>query len=218
MFVLFIIKSKGEGMHKHRSIIIIISTALLVIGVAVSSFLTQYSSTISSVVTTITAIIGAVALYIQFKKDKEIDQASFMIEFHESFYSIDGNSEILNILDEQANGNFKDDLTDKKYYKSVMGYLGWIRTLCSLIENDVLEIKKVDEIFSYKFFALTNNKQVQDVELVTNSKYYEIVYRVHQKWSDYKRKNNKSIVFENTSLDKAPCYQQMLLSKKQNKK
>ena len=205
-------------MHKHRSIIVIISTALLVIGVAVSSFLTQYSSTISSVVTTITAIIGAVALYIQFKKDKEIDQASFMIEFHESFYSIDGNSEILNILDEQANGNFKDDLTDKKYYKSIMGYLGWIRTLCSLIENDVLEIKKIDEIFSYKFFALTNNKQVQDVELVTNSKYYEIVYRVHQKWMDYKRKNNKSIVFENTSLDKALCYQQMLLSKKQNKK
>ena len=93
-----------------------------------------------------------------------------------------------------------------------------LNRLVNTYENDVLEIKKVDEIFSYKFFALTNNKQVQDVELVTNSKYYEIVYRVHQKWLDYKRKNNKSIVFENTSLDKAPCYQQMLLSKKQNKK
>ena len=56
----------GDVNEKTKSYILIISTALIVLGIIAPSFLTEYSSLISSVVTIITAIIGAVALYIQF--------------------------------------------------------------------------------------------------------------------------------------------------------
>lgn len=72
-------------MKRTKNLIVIISTLLIVIGVIVSSVLTDQASVISTVVTTITAIIGAVALWIQFKKDREVNQASFIIEFHKSF-------------------------------------------------------------------------------------------------------------------------------------
>lgn len=202
---------KGEeNMNRTKSAMLILSTTLIVLGVVVSSFLSGYGSIISSVVTTITAIIGAVALYIQFKKDKDVNQASFMMQFHEYFYSTEGCKTILDVLDEHANGKFSIDLTDKKYYKDIMGYLGWIRTLCSLIDNRVLEINKIDEIFSYRFFAILNNKQIQDIEIVKNRQYYSLIYQVYQKWVSYRRKHGKYIVFDETSLDKTEHYAEIV--------
>ena len=197
-------------MKRSKLIILNISVGLIVIGVIVSSFLTKYSSTIASVTTTVTALIGALALFIQFKKDKETNQASFMISFHETFYDHQENIEILDVLDNQANGKFKEDLTDEKYYKKIMSYLGWIRTLCTLIDNKVLSIKAIDDIFSYKFFAITNNKQVQDVELIPNAKYYKLIYKVHSVWTEYKIEKDKYVVFSETSLNKTNNYNELI--------
>ncbi len=196
-------------MKKHRSLIVIIATALIVVGVIVTSFITDFSSVISSVVTTVTAIIGAVALYLQFKKDKEVNQASFMVSFHETFYSNPTNVEILDILDEHSLDNYTNNLTDPKYYKHIMTYMGWIRTLCALIENKVLDFDAIDEIFAFKFFGFTNDKQIQDAELVSHKQFYKLIYRVHKKWLAYRKSHGKYIAFEETSLDKFKGYDEM---------
>lgn len=187
-------------MKKSSSILTILSTALIVLGVVVSSFLTDYSSEISSVVTTITAVIGAVALYIQFKKDKAINQANFIVEFHKSFYENPQNAEIKKLLDMKANGKNIDCIKDEKYAPGIVSYISWLKTLCTLLEKNTVSYEAVDELFGYKFFTFTNGVEIQEVELVPYAEYSEIIYKVHRKWSEYKKKHNKKIIFEETSL------------------
>ena len=204
-------------MHKHKSLVTIISTALLIIGLIASSFLTKYSDIIASLVGTITAIIGAVALYIQFKKDKEINEASFIVSFYEQLYNNPELMEILNILNLKANGEDISYIKDKKYSSGIINYLSWIRTLCSLIEREVLTFDIIDEVYAYKFFVATNCKELQDVELVKYAQFNEIIYRVHKEWTAYRKKHGKSILMEETSLDKAPCYESLTKSVKKSK-
>ena len=177
----------GDVNEKTKSYILIISTALIVLGIIVSSFLTEYSSLISSVVTTITAIIGAVELYIQFKKDKEVNQSSFMVQFYELFYQQKDVVQMLGYLKDKVNEIKMPNLKEKQNYAGMMNYLSWLRTLCSLIDRNIVSFDAVDEMFSYKFFAFLNCKEIQDVELIPYAKYYSLIYEIHQKWTAYKK-------------------------------
>lgn len=78
-------KNKRGNMKNLKNSVLTIATMLIVIGIIISSFLTEYSSLIATITTTITAVIGAVALFIQFKKDKEINKASFLLEVSKQF-------------------------------------------------------------------------------------------------------------------------------------
>ena len=191
-------------MKNTKTLVIIISTALLVVGIATASFITDYSSTIASVVTTITAVVGAIALYFQLKKDKEINQATFIINFYETFNGDEHIQRIYKIINQQTNGEnvklVKDD------YNDLISYLTWIRSLCSFLEKGTLSFNIVDEIFGYKFFAIINNKQVQDMEIVSYHEYYKLIYQTHHMWTAYRRKHKKYIPCEETSLEKAYTY------------
>ena len=63
-------------------------------GVIVGSLLGDIGNVVSAVVTAITAMISAVAVYIQMKKDKEISQSEFLLEFSKYFYSFKSASEL----------------------------------------------------------------------------------------------------------------------------
>lgn len=72
----------GEEDTKKNKTLTYLGTFLLVLGLFSTLFLDDYwGGRVSEVVTISTAIIGAVALFIQFKRDKEINQASFVLEF-----------------------------------------------------------------------------------------------------------------------------------------
>ncbi len=202
-------------MKRAKSIITILSTALLVIGIVVSSFLTEYSSVIASVVTTVTAVIGAIALYIQFKKDKEINQASFIIEFHKTFNDNEDIKEVYLILNRKDNGD-KVSLKDK--YEKVIEYLTWIRTLCSFIEQGTLNFDTIDEIFGFKFFAALNDKEIQDMEIVKYYQYYKLIYKTYNKWEEYRKKHNKTIPSAKTALSSTKHYDEMVNKSASKKK
>ncbi len=187
-------------MRKNSNIILIISTALIVLGVIIGSFLTEYSNTISTIVTTVTAIIGAVALWIQFKKDKQINEASFIVEFYQSFYEQESNTKVLNELDKKYS---KEKYTSLKTMPAdVLNYLTWVRTLCDLIDRKILSYESIDEIYSYKFFMILNNKEVQEMEIHKYVDLYKLIYRTHYGWTKYRKKKGLSILMadENLSL------------------
>ena len=52
------------------------------------------ASRITTVITFGTAIIGAGALFVQYKRDKDVNQASFIVEYAKYFYSLNGTEEI----------------------------------------------------------------------------------------------------------------------------
>lgn len=194
-------------MRKSSNIIVTISSILIVIGVVVGSVVTKYSSEISTVVTTITAIIGAVALWIQFKKDREINQASFVVEFYKSFSeSSADNDKVLEQLDNKFDNKSYTPL--KQMHKEVLSYIYWLRTLCSLIERNVFSFDVVDDMFAYKFFSLVNNKEVQEMEFAKYKELYKPIYRIHRRWNEYRKKHGLSEIYQEESLSLVEGYEQ----------
>lgn len=198
-------------MKKHGDLIVIISSLLIVMGVVLGSVLTEFSSQISTVVTTVTAIIGAVALWIQFKKDREINQSSFIIEFFKAFYENESNKRILDILDKKYSNLPYQSLLTPDLYSDILNYSAWVRTLCNLIDRGVIAFNTIDEIFSYKFFAFLNNSEIQQLELVPCGELYKLIYRTHRRWSEWRAKNSLTLLCPNEDLAKTPNYQ--ILSK-----
>lgn len=186
-------------MKKTSNMIVIISTFLIVIGVVLGSILTDYGSLISSIVTTITAVIGAIALFIQFKKDKAVNQASFIVDFYEKFNSSDQNERVLDELNKKfEDKNYKTQILSM--HSEVLSYLYWVRTLCSFINNKVIDFEIADEMFSYRFFSITNNKAVQEMELEKFDYLYKLIYKTHRNWSAWRAKKGLPAFYPDEDL------------------
>ena len=166
-------------------------------------------SRISNIVTIITAIIGAVALFIQFKKDKELNEASFVIDYSVQFYDIYNLGDVLDEL-ESCRKDKKYKLDMNKYYKDIVAYLQWLESLAALVNSNVLSVDKIDDVLSYRFFLIVNNKQVQQHEIIPCRMFYRGIYRLYAAWSEYKKKNNLPIIFSDNELSTTKGYDEIV--------
>ncbi|MBE5735620.1 MAG: hypothetical protein E7361_04175 [Clostridiales bacterium] len=187
---------------KKNKVVLIISIFLLVFALIGSLFLDDVlGARISNIVTIITAITGAVALFIQFKKDKDLNMASFVIDYSVQFYDIYNLGDVLDELEKcRVNKNYKLDI--QKYYKDIVAYLQWLESLASLVNSNLLTIQKIDDVLSYRFFLIVNNKRVQDAEIIPCKEFYRGIFRLYNEWAAYKKKNGFFIIFEENDLSK----------------
>lgn len=199
-------------MKKNKSITII-SIILLSMALIGSLFLDDViGSRISNIVTIITAIIGAVALFLQFKRDKDLNEAGFVVDYSVQFYDIYNLQDVLNELENcRKDKKYKIDMD--KYYKDVVGYLQWLESLAALVNSKILSIEKIDDVLSYRFFLIVNNKQIQNYEIIPCRTYYRGIYNLYRTWSNYKKKNNLEIIFESNELSKTKGYNEIVNEK-----
>ena len=170
-------------------------------------------SRISNIVTIITAIIGAVALFLQFKRDKDLNEAGFVVDYSVQFYDIYNLQDVLNELENcRKDKKYKIDMD--KYYKDIVGYLQWLESLAALVNSKILSIEKIDDVLSYRFFLIVNNKQIQNYEIIPCRTYYRGIYNLYRTWSNYKKKNNLEIIFESNELSKTKGYDEIVNDKK----
>ena len=194
---------------KKNIIITSISTFLIAVALIVSLFFDDaIGGRVSQIVTLITALIGAAALFVQFVRDKKINQASFVLDFSKSFYDPINLGRLMNILD--PNNILGKQKITKEDYNDIVHYLEWCEALALLVLENVISIKSIDALFSYRFFLIINNKEIQNKEIVPSKEFYRGIYQVHQKWENYKKKHNLLILNEQTSLSKTEGYNEFL--------
>ncbi len=162
------------------------------------------ASRVTTIITITTAVIGAGALFVQYKRDKEVNQASFVVEYAKYFYSLNGVEETLMLLDEYRLGN--KDVIQKIPYTGIVNYLFWCEELSSLVQKNIFDLQTIDNLFSYTFFLITNNKYIQEKELVPQAEFYKGVYYLHKVWTEYKIKTNQPIINDKESLNKVVNY------------
>jgi hypothetical protein len=195
---------------KKNKVVLILSVMLLVMALIGSLFLDDVlGARISNVVTIITAIVGAVALFIQFKKDKELNMASFIIDYSNQFYDIYKLSDILYELELSRIDN-KHVIDIKKYYKDIVAYLQWLESLASLVNDNILNIEKIDNVLSYRFFLIVNNKQIQQQEIIPCKEFYRGIIKLYDNWYKYKKDKKLLILFEENSLHKIKGYKDII--------
>ena len=179
------------------------------IGIVLGTLLGDIGDIISAVITSITAIIGAVAVYVQMKKDRELTQSEFLLEFSKYFYSFKEACELEDKID--------DAIDNKKIYKyttddyeKLNDYLLWLESLCTMISNNTLSIELIDEIFNHRFFSVVNNPSIQEHELGRFAEYYKHIFMLHKEWVAYRKKLNLPVLYEEYDLSKLPNYNKII--------
>lgn len=201
-------------MKKNKSLTLL-SCLLLIVALCSTLFLEDSIGTrVSDIITIATALIGALALFFQFKRDKDINQASFIIEYGKIFTETPGCHDVMMKLDKYRLGQtdiFKKSTTPDEDYAGIVAYLEWCESLSVLIQKGVMDFETVDNLYSYRFFLITNNEYVQKLELVPEREFYKGVFALHEMWSDYKRKTNQTIMQNETDLSKVECYEEFVI-------
>lgn len=187
---------------KKNKIITMLSIIVLCFGLFSTLVLDGgMANRIVEIVTVITAVIGAFALFFQFQRDKNINEANFLLEFWKNF------SEQPNLMDVQK--KCYDDISSKKThftaedYDNILIYAQWLEALSAVINRNLLSFDFIDDMYNYMFFIFVNNKYVQKTELIPSIGYYNGIVKAYKAWEKYLKKKNHPIISEENSLLKA---------------
>lgn len=190
---------------RRKKLVLYIAIFVLVMALVSTLFLdNELANQVTTVITVITALIGAIALFFQFKRDKDINQATFIIEYDKFFHETTGDDEVMEALEKYNKGD-KNALS-MDLYLGVINYLVWCESLSILIQRNVVDFDTIDNLFSYRFFIIVNNPWIQENELVSAREYYKGVYYLHYAWTQYKKKTHQPILYEETCLSKTEDY------------
>ena len=193
---------------KKTSFITILSVVLISLALAATLFLDDsLGSRIVNIVTIITGVVGAIALFVQFKKDKAVNTASFLMEYSRSFYN---GYDLLDTFHElekhNADKDYKFDYD--KYSAKIIAYLEWIESIASLVERGTIDFYTIDNTISYRFFIIVNNPQVQENELVHYAEYWRGTYWLYDNWYRYENKRGLEMPCAETALHLTKGYEE----------
>ena len=188
---------------KRSKVITYVAFSLIVIAFASTLFLNEgVGGRIAEVATLCTAVIGAIALFLQFKRDKEINEATFTMELWKTFSENATFQKIMLKCDDNIQCTEKYNFEEDDY-EGIVSYAQWIEALSSMINREVLTFDIIDDMYNYMFFIFVNNKYVQQTELVPNKQYYQGTLKAYNAWVNYLKKHNKPILLEENSLARA---------------
>ncbi len=193
---------------RKKSILITILSIILLITTLVAGLWMAYSIEVRivNIVTIITAVTGALALYIEFLKNKKIQTANFLIDYSKSFYNcyydlFECFSELKKHADDPQ---YRIDI--KKYKSKLIVYLQWVEAIASLVERGVLDLYTVDNTLSYRFFLIVNNPDVQKYILIPRQQFYRGTFYLYEKWHKFEESRNLPMPLEETALKNVENY------------
>ena len=183
-----------------RKEIIVIAVGVIFIGCYIALFVEQGRSSISELVTTITAIIGVFAIWFQLKKERDLNEAQFIMDYNNSFIT---NSELVAIESRlEAFRKTGELIIDDSNRQAFINYLVYNEALAALVFRKVLTLDVIDDLFSYRFFLAMNNPVLQKEEIIPEAEYYKGSIKLYKKWIAYKKKNRLPVVLEEYRLDR----------------
>ena len=149
-----------------------------VILVALLSFVFDGSRS-QEIIVSLTAVIGAIAIWFQMKRARDIAEGEFITTLNESF-----------LANEDVKGLYrkfiKDEVLCEDDQTAIVEYLTFFETIYLLLERDVIDIKLIDDLFRYRFFIAVTNTCVQDLELIPDAQYYTNIYALDDLWTRYR--------------------------------
>ena len=198
---------RKRNINKNH-IITIVSAILVLIGIVVSVYLRGTNKTLT-LITTLTAIIGAFAIYMQIRKSKLIGQSSFTMAISQYFYDVPGMTEFVHKLGRATDVDNKEYVVTKKDKTTLIKYLNYLKTMATLVNQNVINIETLNSVFAYEFFIVVNNKSVQKLELTTNNSKYMDIYELYHKWHKYRVKHHLEIMCEESALNTTSEYKKV---------
>jgi len=179
----------------RNSILIILLIVLLCIILTLIGIYTTES--LSSIITIVTAVLGILAIWYQLKKEHDISRAEFIITLNTTFSENENISIIYKKLklDRDTLG-IEFTAEDGR----LMGeYVMYFETMSYLINERIVDIKMVDDLFSGRFFVFVNHLHAQQYQLRYSGVMISI-FELYCNWYNYRKKKGKQELFPKHQL------------------
>lgn len=159
----------------------------------------------------IAAVGGLLGLLYQFKRDKDISEANFVLGLNESFIINEKMSRIYAILETSKENKQRDNPFTDADLIDMANYLSFFETFSGLIERGVVDIKLID-ILAYRFFLGTNNRFMQEKLLCRPGKEiaWRDIYSLHDTWRSYRLQKQMPVWQEEFDLSKTSAYSNII--------
>lgn len=174
--------------RKGRSQIITIISLIIVFIALVVAYFFDATNKMVTITATITAVVGVFAVYIQIRKSKLIGQSSFTIEISKYFYEVPGLADLVHKLGRASDVDDSEYVIKQKDKPVLITYLNYIKTVATLVEEKIVDVETLNNVFAYEFFIVLNNKSVQQLELELFPEFYLEVFELYLKWDKYRDK------------------------------
>jgi len=150
---------------------------------------------LTETVATILAIVAAVAFWLEYRENKLLNEAQFIMELNEQFLSDSNLSDVEWELEKYFNRYRKNELTkeyeeefEKKFAlenrerQHLVNYLVHLEGVAALVSNGVIHLDAIDDLMSYRYFVAVNNPIVQRLELLEYPEYYKGCIGIYDAW------------------------------------
>lgn len=142
---------------------------------------------IIALIVAVVEILTLLMIYIQLKRQSDIDMSTFLRDFELSFQE---NKQLFQKLHQENLG--KRVLTEEDN-ESIIQYLTYFESIYRFLDKSILSITMIDDIFSYRFFLAVHNGFIQQNNLYPYAVYYKNIFLLYEKWIKYKLKKKHDI-------------------------
>ena len=127
-------------------------------------------------------------------------QSSFTIEISKYFYEVPGLSDFVHKLSRASDVENSEYIVKQSERSILIKYLNYLKSISTLVEEKVISIETLNNVFAYEFFIILNNKSVQELELSPFAEFYLDIFELYSKWSAYRRKNGYDMLHDQNLL------------------
>ena len=185
---------RRRGRNGVRKILYILFMAIFVCAYIAGQFFWEWKR-LTEAVSTIMAIIAAVAFWLEYHENQLLNEAKFITDLNEQFISNDKMSAVEWDLEKYYIKQSKDELSeeyckgfeekyalDKQERQQLVNYLVHLEGIAALVKNRVLHIDTIDDLMSFRYFIAVNNPIVQQLELLEYADFYKGCIAIYDDW------------------------------------
>ena len=157
---------------------------------------------VAKILTTITALISAVAFWLQFKRSERLNESSYIMNLNNQFISNKDMTMVEHELELYynqykvmfGNGQTPDSEAVSRLSlgisssrtsdqcQKLINYLVYLEAIAAIVDQQVIHLEVIDDLFSYRFFLAVNNPVVQENELIPYADFYKGIYKLSEYW------------------------------------
>ena len=159
----------------------------------------------ATIISVVGAFITAVAFWIQYYHNGQVEEAKLVMELNQQFISneklssVEHDLEQYNALDMQKDQSKEEIEKEKKEYEkflcekyridgpdrqNLVNYLVHLEGIASLVNTGVLRLETITDLMAYRYFIAVNNPIVKELELKPYAAFYQGIYMIYDSWAE----------------------------------
>lgn len=128
----------------------------------------------------------------------DIEEASFMLKYNQTFIQDANMVEVERLLEDQAYYDTeKREIITPENRQKFINYLVYLESMAPLILRGVLSLEHIDNLMAYRYFLAVDNAELQDKELRPFAEYYRGCYKLYVRWKKFRKERGLENPCEN---------------------